>query len=77
MTTDLLDQAKPVRDNVIAAIKRTLEDDAPAEIRDGHIMIDALRDIQKGEELTIDYDLEYYDEFIRPVGCKCSAKKHH
>ena len=36
MTTDLLDQAKPVRDNVIAAIKRTLEDDAPAEIRDGH-----------------------------------------
>ena len=34
-------------------------------------MIDAKRAIQKGEELTIDYDMEYYDEFIRPVGCKC------
>ena len=31
----------------------------------------ALRDIKKGEELTVDYDSEYFDEFIRPVGCKC------
>ena len=36
-------------------------------------MITAVRAIKKGEELTIDYDTEYFDEFIRPVGCKCES----
>ncbi len=47
-----------------------------AEIEDGHINIYALRDIHEGEEITIDYGDEYFDEFIKPVGCKCGALKH-
>ena len=52
-----------------------------AEIEEGedgqdHINIYALRDIHEGEELTIDYGEEYYDEFIKPHGCKCGALKH-
>lgn len=43
----------------------------------GHILITAVRDIRAGEELGIDYGEEYYDEFIKPVGCKCAAEKHH
>ena len=42
----------------------------------GSIMITCIRDIKVGEELTIDYDQEYFDEYIKPVGCKCSAKVH-
>jgi uncharacterized protein len=38
----------------------------------GHILIYASRDIAKGEELGIDYGEEYFDEFIKPVGCKCA-----
>ena len=41
-----------------------------------HINIYALRSIAKGEELTIDYGQEYFDEFIKPVGCRCAAKRH-
>ena len=37
----------------------------------GRIFIHAARAIAAGEELTIDYGDEYFDEFIRPVGCKC------
>jgi len=52
-----------------------------AEIEKGgdgekHINLYALRDIFPGEELTIDYGEEYYDEFIKPVGCKCGAARH-
>ena len=47
-----------------------------AEIEDGHINIYTTRKIIAGEEFTIDYGEEYYQEFIRPKGCKCSAKKH-
>lgn len=40
------------------------------------IMLYALRDIFPGEELTIDYGKEYFDEFIKPHGCRCGAEKH-
>ena len=59
--------------NTARYINHSCEPNTEAEIEKGHVMIYALKDIQKGEELTIDYDTEYFDEFIRPVGCKCDA----
>lgn len=50
-----------------------IEEDEDGEER---IMIYAVRGIAAGEELTIDYDDEYFDEFIKPMGCKCPAKVH-
>ncbi|MEK7600914.1 MAG: SET domain-containing protein-lysine N-methyltransferase [Patescibacteria group bacterium] len=43
----------------------------------GRIIISAIKKITEGEEITIDYGDEYFDEFIRPHGCRCGAKKHH
>ncbi len=37
-----------------------------------HIYIKAIKKIKPSEELTMDYGKEYFDEFIKPVGCKCS-----
>lgn len=63
--------------NTARYINHCCKPNVEAEIEKGHINIYALRDIQPGEELTIDYGDEYMDEFIRPVGCKCTecAKK--
>jgi SET domain-containing protein len=47
-----------------------------AEVDNGKILIHALRDIHESEELTIDYGEEYFDEFIKPYGCKCGAERH-
>jgi hypothetical protein len=70
------------RSNLARYINHSCDPNAEADICDlprvgsrvkagGRILISAKRAIQKGEELTIDYDTEYFDEFIKPVGCKC------
>jgi len=67
----------PVPANTAGYINHACVPNVEAEIdEDDHINIHALRDIHTGEELTIDYGDEYYDEFIKPHGCKCGALKH-
>lgn len=58
--------------NTARYINHSCKPNVEAEIDENdRIMISALRDIKPGEELTIDYGEEYFDEFIKPVGCKC------
>ena len=57
-------------------INHSCEPNAEAEIQDGRIYILATKHIKAGEEITIDYGDEYFDEFIKPVGCKCAATRH-
>ncbi|MBI2612455.1 SET domain-containing protein-lysine N-methyltransferase [Candidatus Kaiserbacteria bacterium] len=59
------------RDNLARYINHSCMPNCEAEIHDGRIYILSTRDIALGEELTIDYGDEYFDEFIRPHGCKC------
>lgn len=46
---------------------------AEAVLHGTRVMIEATRHISAGEEITYDYGREYYDEFIRPHGCKCAS----
>lgn len=64
------------RDNLARYINHSCTPNTEGDIQDDHILITAVRDIGKGEEITIDYDQEYFDEFIKPLGCKCGAKVH-
>lgn len=57
-------------------INHACEPNAEADVEDEHINIYAARNIDAGEEITIDYGKEYYDEFIKPHGCKCPARVH-
>ena len=60
--------------NMARYINHDCHPNAEAEIEeDDRIMISAVRDVAAGEELTIDYGEEYFDEFIRPSGCKCAS----
>ncbi|OGG79201.1 hypothetical protein A3A39_04975 [Candidatus Kaiserbacteria bacterium RIFCSPLOWO2_01_FULL_54_13] len=70
------------RANVARYINHSCEPNCEGEIRGlpaprssrqagGRVLIYAARDIRLGEELTLDYGDEYFDEFIRPQGCKC------
>jgi uncharacterized protein len=36
-------------------------------------VIQALRAIAPGEEITYDYGSDYFELFIKPKGCRCAA----
>ena len=62
--------------NTARYINHSCVPNCQAEVRDGKVLIFALRNIGQGEELTIDYGEEYFKEFIEPFGCKCDKCTH-
>ncbi len=60
-----------LKSNIARYINHSCVPNCGVELREGHILIYASRNIENGEEFTIDYGEEYFEEFIRPVGCKC------
>ena len=63
------------RSNTARYINHSCDENTEAEIsEDFRILIHAVKNIKAGEELTIDYGEEYFDEFIRPYGCLCGGE---
>lgn len=59
------------RSNTARYINHSCVPNAEIEIIKGHVYVMALKNIKQGEELGYDYDTEYFDEYIKPLGCKC------
>lgn len=61
------------RDNLARYINHSCKPNAEVEAitDERRLLVHALRDIQPGEEVTIDYGEEYFDDHIRPHGCRC------
>ncbi len=59
------------RKNVARYINHSCKPNCEIDIVRGHILVIAKRKILAGEELNYDYEKEYFDEFIKPLGCKC------
>jgi SET domain-containing protein len=65
------------RKNIARYINHSCDPNCEIDIVRGRVFVSSIRPIKAGEELTYDYGKEYYDEFIKPHGCRCSAKKHN
>ena len=61
--------------NTARYINHSCEPNCECRLEDGRIMIYALRDIKRGEELTFDYGSEYFGEYFGREGCKCGAHR--
>jgi SET domain-containing protein len=63
------------RDNLARYINHSCKPNAEADVKGHQVVITAIKNIPKGTEITYDYGLEFWNEFIKPKGCKCSDCK--
>jgi len=73
------------RSNVARYINHSCKPNAEALISGRRVWIWSRKNIKPGEEIAYDYGKEYFDDIIKPMGCRCekcgseperSKKKH-
>jgi SET domain-containing protein len=64
-----------VRRNIARYVNHSCKPNAETEVnsRLRKVFICAIAGIKAGEEITYDYGKEYFDAYLRPIGCKCAA----
>ncbi len=46
---------------------------AESDVVKGKVILRAIKNIKPGEEITYDYGKEYFELFIKPIGCRCAT----
>jgi len=59
------------RSNVARYINHSCKPNAEALICGRRVWIWSRKNIKPGEEIAYDYGKEYFDDIIRPMGCRC------
>ena len=59
------------RENIARYINHSCKPNCEVEIDGERLFVYAKRAIKEGEELNYNYGEEYFDEFIKPHGCRC------
>ena len=67
------------RENTARYINHSCTPNAEAEVDEEELKIRILakKKIQPGDEITYDYGKEYWDEYIKPHGCRCTTCPPH
>jgi len=61
------------RSNTARYVNHSCRPNSEAFVIGRRVWIYSARDIEAGEEITFDYGEAYFNEHIRPKGCKCEA----
>lgn len=59
------------RRNLARYFNHSCRPNAESDVKGHRVIITARRRIKPGEEITYDYGKDYFDIFLKPVGCKC------
>ena len=64
-----------VRENVARYINHSCKPNAESDVkpRKRKIYIRAIKNIEPGEEINYDYGTDYFKEYLKPIGCLCTA----
>lgn len=63
------------RENIARYVNHSCRPNARSETVGHKIWIISKRKIRAGEEITFNYGKEYFNQFIKPLGCKCAKCK--
>jgi hypothetical protein len=61
------------RKNLARYVNHSCKPNAHAVLRKRRMVYVALRKIELGQEITVDYGKEYFDFFLKATGCRCAA----
>jgi SET domain-containing protein len=63
------------RKNIARYINHSCKPNAESDVRprQRQVFIRAIKNIEAGEEINYDYGEEYFDAYLKPIGCKCEA----
>jgi SET domain-containing protein len=61
------------RRNTARYINHACRPNAETDVKKHKIIITAIKNIQPGDEITYNYGRAYFNAFIKPVGCVCTA----
>jgi len=64
-----------IKENTARFINHSCRPNCESRGPSGKVYIYSLRKIKAGEELTYDYGKEYFEDYIKPAGCKCEKCK--
>jgi len=59
------------RKNIARYINHSCRPNCEVEIHNKKVFVFSKRKINVGEELSYDYGKEYFNEHIKPIGCRC------
>ena len=59
------------RRNLARYFNHSCRPNAESDVKGHKVIIIARKKIQPGEEITYDYGKDYFDIFLKPIGCKC------
>lgn len=60
-----------IRENTARYINHSCKPNCEVEIKKGKVLVFSKKNIEAGEELAYDYGKEFWNEHIKPIGCKC------
>ena len=59
------------RRNIARYANHSCRPNAESDVVKRNVILRAIRNIKPGDEITYDYGSEYFEIFLKPVGCKC------
>ena len=59
------------RRNLARYANHSCRPNAESDVKKHKVFLTAKRKIQPGEEITYDYGKDYFDSYLKPVGCRC------
>ncbi len=60
-----------IPENKARYINHSCRPNCEADGPEGRIFILSIKKIKEGEEITYDYGKEYFNDIIKPMGCRC------
>lgn len=62
-----------IKNNNAKFINHSCKPNSEFVLKKDQVFVKTLKKIDSGQEITLNYGPEYFEEYIKPIGCKCET----